>query len=115
GPTATGAAPATPAGLPAADTTTTTSAVEYPGAQWSTANPSTLGLDPAPLADVAVTLLGTDTDCVVVVKKGKVVYEHTWDGYDPDKDQFAWSVSKSVTSLLVGIAIDDGKLRLDEP
>jgi CubicO group peptidase (beta-lactamase class C family) len=101
-----------PAGLPAADTTVP---VEYPAARWATAEPRTLGLDPAPLEGITGPLEGTATDCVVVVKKGKVVYEHTWNGFDPDKDQFAWSISKSVTSLLVGMALDEGKLRMDQP
>jgi CubicO group peptidase (beta-lactamase class C family) len=97
------------AGLPAA-----APPAEYPGDRWRTAEPTTVGLAAGPLAEIPAKLEGTDTDCVVVLKKGVVVHESTWNGFDPDKDQVVWSVSKSITSLLVGIAVDEGKLRIEQ-
>lgn len=105
----TGAAPPATAGTTPAVTSV------YPGARWEDAAPETAGLDPAPLAAVASELDGTDTDCVVVEKRGRIVYEHTWNGFDPDKDQVVWSVSKSLTSLLIGIAAEEGRLSVEQP
>jgi CubicO group peptidase (beta-lactamase class C family) len=103
-------------GAPATSTPgTTLPPVEYPDAAWPTADAAAKGLDPGPLATLPTDLEGSETDCVVVVKDGKVVYEHTWNGFDPDTDRVVWSVSKSLTSLLIGIAANEGKLRIDQP
>jgi CubicO group peptidase (beta-lactamase class C family) len=94
---------------------TTVAPVRYPGAAWETTTPAEVGLDAAALAAIQEDLVGSGTDCVVVVKDGQVAYETTWDGFDADRDQIVWSVSKSLTSLLIGIAAEEGKLRIDQP
>jgi CubicO group peptidase (beta-lactamase class C family) len=101
---------------PGAGTTSTTRApVPYPGAAWPTSSAAANGLASGPLEAIPAGLAGSDTDCVVVVKNGAIVYESTAPGFDADKDQIVWSVSKSITSLLVGIAAEDGKLRIEQP
>ena len=40
------------------------------------------------------------------VKDGKLVFEEYFYGYDREKSHFLASVSKSITSILVGIAIE---------
>jgi CubicO group peptidase (beta-lactamase class C family) len=99
----------------AAASTTTVPPVRYPGAAWETTTPADAGLDAATLAAIQTDLTGSGTECVVVVKDGKVAYETTWDGFDADTDRIVWSVSKSLTSLLIGIAAGEGKLRVDQP
>lgn len=54
------------------------------------------------------------TEGVVVQHGGKVVYEKYEAGYDANKRHLAYSVSKSVGSALLGIAIEDGLLKLDD-
>ena len=98
-----------------ATTGTAAPTVKYPGAAWDKVAPAAAGLDPAILETIPTALEGSATDCVVVVKDGEVAYETTFNGFDVDKDKIVWSVSKSITSLLVGIAADEGKLRLDQP
>ncbi|MCB9252064.1 MAG: serine hydrolase [Flavobacteriales bacterium] len=46
----------------------------------------------------------------VVVKDGKLLYENYNEGYGPASETNIWSVSKSVLSILVGIAIKEGKI-----
>lgn len=45
---------------------------------------------------------------VTAIKDGKVVYEDHWNGYGPGDARNVMSVTKSIISLLVGIAIDKG-------
>ena len=53
---------------------------------------------------------------ILVVKNGEIVYEHYSPGNDMDTRWVSFSVSKSVTSLLIGAAIEDGFIEsVDEP
>jgi len=53
---------------------------------------------------------------VVVVRNGVLVYEYYADGRTRDSGDIVWSVTKSFTSLLVGIAIDEGLIEsVDQP
>lgn len=47
---------------------------------------------------------------ILLVKNGKLVLEEYFYGYDRDMTHQLHSVSKSITSILVGIAIDQGKI-----
>jgi CubicO group peptidase (beta-lactamase class C family) len=56
------------------------------------------------------------TQGVVVVRHGEIVGEWYADGADETSWAASWSVAKSFTSALVGIAIDEGKIpSVDEP
>ncbi|MCI5082399.1 MAG: beta-lactamase family protein [Saprospiraceae bacterium] len=58
----------------------------------------------------------TRTVSFVVVKNDSLLFEKYYEGYDRDDIANIFSVSKSVTSLLVGIALDEGKLKsVDDP
>lgn len=94
---------------------------------WSTASPAAAGLDSSLLRQ-AVGLVDDGTyqniHGIVIVKDGSLVFEHYWPGYRWDyygqdfKGAYAEfgrdsphntaSVTKSITSALVGIAIDQG-------
>ncbi|NKI15881.1 serine hydrolase [Spongiibacter sp. KMU-166] len=45
---------------------------------------------------------------LLVIKDGQVIYENYWQGLKESDRQFAFSVAKSMTSVLVGMAIGDG-------
>ena len=73
------------------------------------------------LEDYAFTLQGKDaerkglrTDGVVIIHKGRVVYERYGRGFDASKRHLSWSMSKSFTSALVDIAEKRGALSLDD-
>ena len=57
-----------------------------------------------------------DTHAFLVIQDGKLVYEKYWDGYDSAKISGSFSAAKSIISLLIGIAIDEGKIKsVEEP
>jgi CubicO group peptidase (beta-lactamase class C family) len=56
-----------------------------------------------------------DTRAIVVLKDGKLLAERYAPGFSADTPFLGWSMSKSVTSALVGVLVRDGKLQLDAP
>lgn len=86
-----------------------------PGAEWETADPASLGFDPAKLDEVAAAAEAGGSNCLVVVRDGKIVEEDYWNGTDESTAQEVFSATKSYTSVLVGIAQDEGKLSIDQP
>jgi len=55
-------------------------------------------------------LAATDTTGLLILKDDRVIFEQYWLGNTAKTRWPAWSVSKSFTSALVGIAIHDGKI-----
>lgn len=51
----------------------------------------------------------------MVVRHGQVVAAGWWKPEAADKPHVCWSLSKSFTSTAVGLAIEEGKLSLDDP
>src|SRR3954470_3808177 len=98
---------------------------------WETASPASVGMDEAKLCTIAARLeqRATAVHSVVVVRHGKLVFEQYFSGYDQPWGQGEGqheftattkhdmrSASKSVTSLLIGIAIDRKLIAdVDEP
>jgi len=61
--------------------------------------------------DTAAFLAGTDTTGLLILKDDAVVFEQYWRGNTAATQWIAWSVSKSFTSALVGIAVHDGLIK----
>jgi CubicO group peptidase (beta-lactamase class C family) len=81
-------------------------------AEWSTAAPAAEGLDEAALATTlgqAAAIPGLRS--VLVVRHGRLIAEQYLGGGGADSLYALRSVTKSVISLLVGIAIDRGIIR----
>ncbi len=61
-------------------------------------------------------LTRTKTQGFLVIKDGKIVAERYFDGANEKSRFTSWSVAKSFTSTLVGLALADGKIKsLDDP
>ncbi|MDV6010952.1 serine hydrolase domain-containing protein [Haloechinothrix sp. LS1_15] len=60
---------------------------------------------------VADFLRDTETDAIAFVHDGDLVADHYANGWSADQRHQAWSVTKSVTSTLVGQAVDDRLVR----
>lgn len=56
------------------------------------------------------TLEKYETVAFFVAKNDSIQYEEYWDGYDENSSSNSFSVAKSIISILVGIAIDEGKI-----
>ncbi len=56
----------------------------------------------------------TDTDVLLVQKDGKIIFEYFAKDWDAHKPHELWSVTKSLTNMLVGIAVLEKKLSLEE-
>lgn len=80
---------------------------------WPTASADAVGLDPAPL-EAATNAIGDGTfpkvDSMLVVRQGRLVHEAYFNGFDRERLHDLRSATKSITSALVGIAIDQGLL-----
>jgi CubicO group peptidase (beta-lactamase class C family) len=55
------------------------------------------------------------TRALLVMRDGKVIAERYADGFGPDTKLLSWSMAKTVTSVLVGLMVSDGRLALDAP
>lgn len=58
---------------------------------------------------------GVRTDGVVIVHHGEIVYERYGADWEPEERHLAWSVTKTFTNVLTGIAVHDGLLNLEDP
>jgi CubicO group peptidase (beta-lactamase class C family) len=67
------------------------------------------------IEDFAAFLRETETSAFLVVHEGRVVEERYLQGHSRESMQNTFSVSKSVASALVGLAIRDEALELDAP
>jgi CubicO group peptidase (beta-lactamase class C family) len=52
---------------------------------------------------------------LLVVYKGQIIHERYAPGVDMSTRTRTWSTAKSIASTLIGILVDQGKLKLDEP
>ncbi|MFZ3007487.1 MAG: serine hydrolase [Phenylobacterium sp.] len=55
------------------------------------------------------------TKAVVILKDGKVIAERYAPGIGPDTPLHGWSMTKSVTNALLGILVQQGRLKMDQP
>lgn len=54
------------------------------------------------------------TVAVLAIKNDSIVYEQYWDGYSDSSLSGSFSMAKSITSLLVGAALKEGKIQSPE-
>ena len=58
----------------------------------------------------------SNTQGVMIIQNDSIVYERYWGDFSADRMATVFSVSKSITSILCGIAVDDGYIRsIDDP
>jgi CubicO group peptidase (beta-lactamase class C family) len=109
-----GAAPtsATPAPTPSAELTPVAASADWPA--------STLGgehLDPARLGDLVLRIRRGDygrITSLVVARRGRLVVEEYFNGWSAERPHTMQSVTKSVVSLLAGMAAGAGKLSVSD-
>ena len=80
---------------------------------WPVRSPHDLGLSGRALRAGAAEARRLDSTCFAVLRNGKLARDWNWQlGRDVPREVF--SITKSVTSTLVGIAVRDSDLRLDD-
>lgn len=55
-----------------------------------------------------------ETRALVVMADGKIAAERYGEGYGPDTRFVSWSMAKTVTAVMIGMLVADGRLSLDE-
>src|SRR5688572_1125286 len=94
------------------------SAEPWPTSGWRTTTPESQGLDSSVLAEMLdhARSRGLPIHSVVIIRNGQVVLDAPFHPYQPGGLHDVASVTKSVTSLLVGIALDKRYLKsVDQP
>lgn len=56
-----------------------------------------------------------ETRALLIMHRGKIVAERYAPGYGPQTRLLSWSIAKSVTAVLAGLMVSDGRLALDSP
>lgn len=56
-----------------------------------------------------------ETRAVIVMRGGRIIGERYGSGYHENTRFVSWSMAKSITGVMIGMLISDGRLRLDEP
>ena len=78
--------------------------------------PEAQGISSQAICDFVVSLDKINTlHSFILVRHGKVIGEGWWKPEAPDKPHVLASLSKSFNATAVGLAIEDGKLSLDDP
>lgn len=75
---------------------------------WQVDTPETHNMDPQVFVSMHQALAGAPVYAVLTVKDGVIIDEYYQDGYDENSAFAFHSSSKSVTSALLGIAIEEG-------
>lgn len=81
---------------------------------WPTAKPQQEGLSPDSLAPMEAAIRSGDLkkiNSVLIARNGKLIYEAYFNGSNADAFQDTRSATKSITDILIGIAIDKKILR----
>ncbi len=89
----------------------------WPTQSWQTASPESLGFDSERLAMAINTMRadGTAIHSLTIIRHGKILLDVYFYPYDGTTLHDVASVTKSVTTTLIGIAADQGILDLDAP
>jgi CubicO group peptidase (beta-lactamase class C family) len=82
----------------------------WPTEGWSTTTPEAQGMDSAAIADTIQAFRDRDVHSMVIVRNGYLVAEAYYESTDADIPQNVYSVTKSITSALAGIALHERKL-----
>ncbi|MED3552967.1 serine hydrolase [Cytobacillus praedii] len=85
----------------------------WPTTEWRIADPADLGKETEKLSKLEplITTEYSNLNGIVVVKNGVIVYERYYNGYGPDHVHHVASVTKSILSALIGIAIDSESIK----
>lgn len=81
---------------------------DWPTTDWLTVDPASLRMDSERLSMLEPMIKSeySNINGIVVIRNGYIAYERYYNGYGPDDTHHVASVTKSIISALIGIAID---------
>jgi CubicO group peptidase (beta-lactamase class C family) len=83
---------------------------DFPMPDWPQGRPEDYGFDPAGLDEAAAYSASIGGLCLLVIRDGTLVYEKYLGGTTKTSVQKSWSIAKSFTAALTGVAIKRGDL-----
>ncbi|MEH6944528.1 serine hydrolase domain-containing protein [Bacillus sp. JJ722] len=85
----------------------------WPTTEWQSVDPATLRMDSDKLTELDPMIKSeySNINGIVVVRNGYIAYERYFNGYGADDMHHVASVTKSIISALIGIAIDTGYIK----
>lgn len=88
-----------------------------PGAAWEVGTPEEIDQVTwnGKKQDFDIFLEETNTNAFLVIRKGKITYEKYWNGKTASTVLPSYSVAKTMTSLVIGQLIDEGKIKESDP
>jgi CubicO group peptidase (beta-lactamase class C family) len=88
----------------------------WPTDGWQTTTPEEQGFDSVKLAEglSAIQKAGIPIHSLLLIRDGRILLETYFYPYDGQAPHSTSSITKSITTTLIGIAIDQGKLSLDD-
>jgi CubicO group peptidase (beta-lactamase class C family) len=96
--------------IPTAPLTMTT---PWPTDGWTSASPESQGMDSGKMAEMSQTTAKLGLHSLIVIRHGVIVSETYYPPYTAETRHELYSVTKSFMSTLVGIAVDQGLLTVD--
>lgn len=101
----------------APSSTTPTTAPSVIATEWPSATPEEHGVDSGLLADALLTIRDTvpNIHSLAIVSDGELLLDAYFAPYDGSSPHDVASITKSITTTLIGIAVDQGTLALDDP
>lgn len=85
----------------------------WPTTEWQAVDPRVMGMDMNKLSELDPMIKSgySNINGIVVVRNGSIAYEKYYNGHGPDDTYHVASVTKSIISALIGIAIDAGYIQ----
>ena len=85
---------------------------DWPTRAWRIASPQALHMDPEALSQLhAYASRIEHLHSILVVRSGRIVFEHYYRGWGPNHYHNLFSATKSIISALIGIALREGSLQ----
>ncbi len=85
------------------------------GSEWENISPEQLGWNSTAEQELYKFLEERETSSFIILKNGKIAIEKYFNGAFPDSNDPWYSIGKTLTAMTVGIAQQNGILKIDEP
>jgi len=106
---------AQPAAMPATDRRADLDARPWPIGDKDARRPAPKGMSRFEQTAMNIDSFGGRTSSLLIVKSGRIAFEHYWGGHDIHTAQRTFSVAKSMAATLIGDAVQQGAIDVTKP